>query len=81
VGYRHIDCATAYGNHDEVGKGLQRAFKDGLVKREDLWITCVSLPQLLSLTMTAEHASSSWTEHGFPFNSLEKSYIAWLARC
>jgi alcohol dehydrogenase (NADP+) len=39
VGYRHIDCATAYGNHDEVGKGLQRAFKDGLVKREELWIT------------------------------------------
>ena len=47
LGYRHIDCATAYGNHPDVGKGLARAFKDGLVKREDLWVTCVPPPQLL----------------------------------
>lgn len=40
LGYRHIDCATAYENQAEVGKGFQRAFKEGLVKREDLWITC-----------------------------------------
>lgn len=39
LGYRHIDCATAYGNHEDVGKGFARAFKEGLVKREDLWIT------------------------------------------
>lgn len=47
LGYRHIDCATAYGNHPDVGKGLARAFKDGLVKREDLWVTCVPPPQRL----------------------------------
>ncbi|MCO5603084.1 hypothetical protein L7F22_057229 [Adiantum nelumboides] len=39
VGFRHIDCAAAYGNETEVGEALQECFKRGLVKREDLWIT------------------------------------------
>jgi alcohol dehydrogenase (NADP+) len=39
LGYRHIDCATAYDNQDQVGKGFQRAFQEGLVKREDLFVT------------------------------------------
>lgn len=28
-----------YGNEKEVGHGLKRAFDEGLVKREDLFIT------------------------------------------
>ncbi|RMD75070.1 MAG: aldo/keto reductase [Lentisphaerae bacterium] len=39
IGYRHIDCASIYGNEAEIGEVLQRAFKEGLVKREELWIT------------------------------------------
>ena len=38
-GYRHLDSAADYGNEAEVGEGLQAALSDGLVRREDLWIT------------------------------------------
>ncbi|KAK9055560.1 hypothetical protein SSX86_026644 [Deinandra increscens subsp. villosa] len=39
VGYRHIDCARAYGNEKEIGVALKKLFEDGVVQREDLWIT------------------------------------------
>ena len=37
-GYRHIDCASVYGNEKEIGVSLKEAM-DGNVKREDLWLT------------------------------------------
>jgi D-xylose reductase len=39
VGIRHIDCACDYGNEVEVGAGIRRAIDEGVVTREDLWIT------------------------------------------
>jgi len=39
TGYRLFDCAGDYGNEKEAGEGVRRAIKDGLVKREDLFIT------------------------------------------
>ncbi|CAK9865014.1 unnamed protein product [Sphagnum jensenii] len=39
VGYRHIDCAKAYGNEKEIGDALQDLFREGIVTRGDLWIT------------------------------------------
>ncbi|XP_019430790.1 PREDICTED: aldo-keto reductase family 4 member C9-like [Lupinus angustifolius] len=39
VGYRHIDCAQAYFNQAEIGSALKKLFDDGVVKREDIWIT------------------------------------------
>eukprot|EP00967_Tisochrysis_lutea_P101469 scaffold152298_cov29-Tisochrysis_lutea.AAC.2 len=38
-GYRHFDCACDYGNEAEVGDGFRKAFKDGLVTRDELWVT------------------------------------------
>jgi diketogulonate reductase-like aldo/keto reductase len=38
-GYRHIDCASVYGNEKEIGIILEEMIKSGIVKREDLWIT------------------------------------------
>jgi alcohol dehydrogenase (NADP+) len=39
IGYRHIDCAAIYGNEHEVGRAFAESFAEGLVKREELWIT------------------------------------------
>jgi diketogulonate reductase-like aldo/keto reductase len=38
-GYRHIDCASVYGNEAQIGTVLKRAFDEGIVSREELWIT------------------------------------------
>lgn len=38
-GYRLIDTAAIYGNEHGVGEGIERAIKEGIVKREDLFVT------------------------------------------
>ncbi|KIJ22069.1 hypothetical protein PAXINDRAFT_165368 [Paxillus involutus ATCC 200175] len=39
AGYRLFDGAGDYGNEKEAGEGVRRAISDGLVKREELFIT------------------------------------------
>ncbi len=38
-GYRHIDCASVYGNETHIGEVLAEVLASGEVKREELWIT------------------------------------------
>jgi alcohol dehydrogenase (NADP+) len=38
AGYRHIDCASVYGNEHLIGQSLQRVMEDGL-DRDELFIT------------------------------------------
>ena len=39
TGYRLIDTAASYGNEREVGEGIKSVIEEGIVKREDLFIT------------------------------------------
>eukprot|EP01104_Vermistella_antarctica_P001733 TRINITY_DN1184_c0_g1_i1.p1 TRINITY_DN1184_c0_g1~~TRINITY_DN1184_c0_g1_i1.p1 ORF type:complete len:334 (+),score=93.70 TRINITY_DN1184_c0_g1_i1:25-1002(+) len=38
-GYRHLDCACDYGNEVQVGEGIKKAIDEGILKREDLFVT------------------------------------------
>ena len=38
LGYRHIDCASVYGNEHLIGEVLREVMDAG-IKREELWIT------------------------------------------
>lgn len=39
AGYRHIDCASDYGNEHEVGTGILAGLSEYGIKREDVWVT------------------------------------------
>ena len=39
AGYRHLDCAAIYLNEREVGQGIADAMAEGLVKRQELFVT------------------------------------------
>ena len=39
AGFRHIDTASFYGNEDQIGKAIKEVISEGIVKREDLFIT------------------------------------------
>jgi alcohol dehydrogenase (NADP+) len=38
VGYRHLDCASVYGNEPQIGEALRQLFAKG-IRREDIWVT------------------------------------------
>ena len=46
MGYRLIDTANAYLNEEAVGKGLKKALDEGLVKREDIFLSTKIWPTL-----------------------------------
>ena len=43
-GYRLIDTARYYGNEEGVGRGVRRAIDEGLVSREDIFVTTKIMP-------------------------------------
>ena len=39
IGYKHIDCASIYGNQAEIGQAIHDAIIEGDIKREELFVT------------------------------------------
>ncbi|MFZ0605263.1 MAG: aldo/keto reductase [Roseiarcus sp.] len=39
VGFRHFDCAERYRNEEEVGDAMQAAFRAGIARRDDVFVT------------------------------------------
>lgn len=38
-GYRLIDTAVAYKNHRAVGRAIKKCIEEGIIKREDIFVT------------------------------------------
>eukprot|EP00486_Rosalina_sp_Unknown_P003685 CAMPEP_0201575570 /NCGR_PEP_ID=MMETSP0190_2-20130828/20857_1 /ASSEMBLY_ACC=CAM_ASM_000263 /TAXON_ID=37353 /ORGANISM="Rosalina sp." /LENGTH=678 /DNA_ID=CAMNT_0048005375 /DNA_START=26 /DNA_END=2062 /DNA_ORIENTATION=- len=55
IGYRHIDAAEIYRTQDVIGEALQELYKDGIVKREEIFITS----KVAGEVRTAEAVSQS----------------------
>ncbi len=62
-----IGCAAEmYDNQDEIGSALERLFSEGVVRRQDLWVTSKARPLTL-LTIycfTPSQSSRVLTVHG-----------------
>ena len=39
LGYRHIDEAWCYNNEEEVGDAIKEKLAEGVVTRDELWVT------------------------------------------
>ena len=39
AGYRHIDCAAAYDNQKDVGRGIKEGLEAVGIGREEIWVT------------------------------------------
>ncbi|KAI0756810.1 xylose reductase [Daedaleopsis nitida] len=69
-GYRLFDGASDYGNEKEAGQGIARAIKDGLVKREDVWITSKLWNSYHEKERVAEGCKNSLTLWGLDYFDL-----------
>lgn len=75
LGYRHIDCATAYQNEEVVGKALKKATGTGLVSREELFV----LSKLWNKHMTPDQVIPACKEslHQLGLDYLDMYVVHW----
>ncbi|MEP3421493.1 MAG: aldo/keto reductase [Erythrobacter sp.] len=55
AGYRHFDSAADYANEAETGDGLAKAIEQGLISRDDVWVTS----KLWNTFHAAEHVEEA----------------------
>lgn len=66
IGYRLIDTAAVYGNEKETGTGIKRAIEEGLVTREELFVT-----SKLFILQTPENKAAATIEHSLSVMGLD----------
>lgn len=66
IGYRHLDTAQAYGNEEEVGRGLA----DSGVPREEIWLTTKLWLENLDFDRAVESARASLSRLGTEYVDL-----------
>lgn len=71
TGYRLLDTAASYGNEEALGKGVKRAIADGLVTREELFITTkVWVSDMKNEEMAYEAVKTSLQKLDMPYVDL-----------
>lgn len=66
IGYRLIDTAAVYGNEKETGAGIKQAIEEGLVTREELFVT-----SKLFILQTPENKATATIEHSLSVMGLD----------
>lgn len=66
AGYRLIDTASIYGNEKETGEGIKRAINEGLVTREELFVT-----SKLFILQASEEKAAETIEHSLKVMGLD----------
>ncbi|SET27488.1 2,5-diketo-D-gluconate reductase A [Enterococcus malodoratus] len=86
AGYRLIDTASVYGNEKETGEGIKRAIDEGLVTREELFVTSKLFILQAPEAKAAETIEQSLTVMGLDYLDLYlihqpygDTYGAWRA--
>ena len=54
LGYRHFDCAPVYGNQKAVGKAFSEAFREKLVKRDEIFVSSKLWPEFSDPTAVSK---------------------------
>lgn len=70
VGYRLFDGACDYGNEKECGEGVARAIKEGLVTREELFVTSKLWPTFEDADKVEGAARRSLADWGLDYFDL-----------
>ncbi|WP_314795033.1 aldo/keto reductase [Eggerthia catenaformis] len=87
VGYRLIDTAAVYTNEDAVGEAVRQAIKEGICRREDLFITSKLWVQDMQSYETASQAiNTSLKKCGLDYldlyllhQAMGDYFVAWRA--
>lgn len=70
TGYRLIDTASSYKNEEEVGAAIKEAIEEGVVKREELFVTTKAYIQEMGYENTKEAFARSLKKLGLTYLDL-----------